>query len=56
MLTGWFTDKDGHKYYLSTADDTYLGSMLTGWRYIDGKRYYFRENEGGPKGSLDESR
>ena len=33
------------------ADGT-QGSMVTGWRQIAGKWYYFRVTAGGPKGSL----
>lgn len=41
--TGWVTDTDGRIYYLNPVSDGTLGSMLTGWHEIDGKRCYFRE-------------
>ena len=46
MDTGWFTDTDGHRYYLNPSSNGSLGLMLTGWQYIDGKWYYFAEQSG----------
>lgn len=50
MKTGWHFDEAGdkHWYYL----DPVSGEMLTGWRQIDGKWYYFAEVTGGPLGSM----
>lgn len=52
MVTGWFTDVDGNKYFLHNISDGRQGMMYTGWNQIEGKWYYFRENVGGPLGSL----
>ena len=50
MKTGWHFDEAGdkHWYYLNPVS----GEMLTGWRQIDGKWYYFAEVTGGPLGSM----
>ena len=50
MKTGWHFDEAGdrHWYYLNPIS----GEMLTGWRQIDGKWYYFAEVTGGPLGSM----
>lgn len=40
METGWFTAVDGNQYYF----DPVTGKMAAGYRNIDGKRYYFRED------------
>ena len=34
---GWFTDEQGKVYYLEDKK----GTKATGWKYIDGKVYYF---------------
>ena len=52
MVTGWYQDTDGNQYFLHNISDGSQGYMYTGWHQIDGKWYYFRENEGGPAGSL----
>lgn len=54
MVTGWFTDIDGHMYYLNPAFDLTQGRMLTNWQYIDGFWYCFSEEttQGNPVGSL----
>ncbi len=57
MVTGWFTDQDGKRYYLNPMSDNTLGRMITGWRWIDGtdgkKRcYYFNPVSDGTKGAL----
>ncbi|MDO5350634.1 MAG: hypothetical protein Q4E86_11895, partial [Lachnospiraceae bacterium] len=52
METGWFTDTDGHRYYLNPVSDGTQGMMLTGWQLIEGKWYYFQEKDGAPYGSL----
>lgn len=52
MVSGWFTDADGNRYFLHNQMDGTQGYMYTGWHQIDGIWYYFRENVGGPQGSL----
>ena len=52
MRTGWFTDTDGHIYYLNKLSDGTRGKMLTGWQWIDGKCYYFSTVSDGKKGHL----
>ncbi len=52
MQTGWFTDKDGHIYYLNPVSDGTQGRMFTGWNLIDGKWYYFNTVSDGMKGAL----
>lgn len=52
MMTGWYLDTDGNRYFLHNISDGSQGYMYTGWHLIDGKWYYFRENAGGPMGSL----
>lgn len=52
MLTGWFTDIDGNRYFMHNISDGNQGVMYTGWHFIEGRWYYFRDTVGGPKGSL----
>ena len=52
MVAGWFTDADQNRYFLHNVSDGTQGYMYTGWHQIDGSWYYFRENAGGPMGSL----
>ena len=54
MITGWYTDADGHVYYLNPVPDNTQGIMFTGWHWIDEKCYYFNETgtESYPKGAL----
>ncbi|MEW4412431.1 hypothetical protein [Clostridium sp. AN503] len=54
MQTGWFTDTNGHRYYLHAVSDGTMGHMYTGWHEIDGKWYYFTvaKTETNPVGSL----
>lgn len=52
MVTGWFSDGDGNKYYLNPIDDGTLGMMRTGWQVIDGKSYYFNTQSDGTMGRL----
>ena len=57
MVTGWYTDKDGSRYYLNPVSDNTKGRMMTGWNWITGKDkwlrcYYFQENSNGTKGAL----
>ena len=52
MVTGWFTDGDGNRYYLNPVDDGTLGMMRTGWQVIDGRSYYFNTQSDGTMGRL----
>lgn len=52
MVTGWFTDGDGNRYYLNPVDDGTLGMMRTGWQVIDGRSYYFNTQSDGTQGRL----
>ena len=54
MVTGWFMDVDGKKYYLNPESDGTQGRMVTGWKWIDGKECYFNEVSDGTKGALKE--
>ena len=35
MMTGWYTDGNGYKFYLNPTDDGTMGSMRIGWQIID---------------------
>lgn len=57
MVTGWFTDADGLRYYLSEESDGTLGHMVTGWKWLKDengleKCYYFNPVSDGTKGKL----
>lgn len=52
MMTGWYTDEKGERFYLNTASDNTQGAMKTGWNLIDGKYYYFNEEPDGTRGKL----
>ncbi|MEY8352881.1 glucan-binding protein [Lachnospiraceae bacterium 54-53] len=52
MLTGWFADQNGFRYYLNPVDDGTMGSMRTGWQLIDGQAYYFNTMSDGYQGRL----
>ncbi len=52
MLTGWYTDEGGLRYYLNPVDDGTLGTMRIGWQIVDGKAYYFNTMSDGYKGRL----
>ena len=57
MVTGWYTDKDGRRFYLNPMSDNTKGRMMTGWNWIMGndkwlRCYYFQENSDGNKGAL----
>lgn len=52
MVTGWYKDKDGSRFYLNPVDDGTLGMMRTGWQVIDGKSYYFNTQSDGFMGKL----
>ena len=61
MVTGWYMDKDGLRYYLNPISDNTKGRMMTGWNWIMGndrwlRCYYFQENSDGKKGSLFKSK
>ena len=52
---GWFTDKDGQRYYLHNVHDGTFGAMYTGWKQIVDQWYYFNSEksaDGASKGSL----
>lgn len=53
MITGWFTDTDGNRYYLSPVSDGTMGRMYVGKQVVDGVTYYFNDLEGsGTMGAL----
>lgn len=52
MVTGWYDDADGNRYYLHTTSDGTLGAMYTGWHQVDGMDYYFNEESDGTRGAL----
>ncbi len=52
MVTGWYTDTDGRRYYLHETSDGTLGRMVTGWNWIGGNCYYFQEISDGTLGAL----
>jgi len=41
MVSGWYLDGDGSWYYLSENHDGSYGAMVTGWRWINGKCFFF---------------
>lgn len=53
MRSGWFTDKDGRRYYLNpNANDPNFGVMQIGWVEIEGSWYYFNPKSDGTRGSM----
>ena len=61
MVTGWFQDQDGYRYYLNPVSDRTLGRMMTGWVWIRGEDgplrcYYFQEHSDGWRGALYKNR
>ena len=52
MLTGWYLDTDGNRYYLNPVADGKQGRMVTGWQQIGGKWYFFKTVSDGTRGSL----
>lgn len=52
MVTGWFTDADGLRYYMNPVSNGFRGAMQTGWQLIDGQWYYFNTSSDGHKGML----
>lgn len=53
MVTGWFTDVDGNRYYLNPVSDGTQGRMVTGWYWIDGMCYYFNPVSDGTRGAME---
>ena len=52
LVTGWYQDTDGNRYYLNPFPDGTQGRMLTGWNWIDGQCLYFEEEPNGTRGAL----
>ena len=52
LVTGWYQDTDGNRYYLNPSPDGTQGRMLTGWNWIDGQCLYFEEESNGTRGAL----
>ena len=52
MVTGWYTDSQGRRYFLHDMPDGMQGRMYTGWHWISGRRYYFNEVYDGTRGAL----
>ena len=52
MITGWFDDTDGNRYYLWPYSDNAMGHMVTGWLKIDTRWYYFKTVSDGTRGAL----
>ncbi|MGN0482581.1 MAG: hypothetical protein ACI4HI_03420 [Lachnospiraceae bacterium] len=44
LISGWFMDVDGNKYYLHTLHDGNFGRMYTGWNIVDGKWQFFNDD------------
>lgn len=47
MKTGWFQDAGGGWYFLSPAEGSENGRMLSGWQWIDGYCYYLGTPDSG---------
>ena len=52
MQTGWFTDTDGHRYFLWNVSDDSMGRMLYGPQIIGGVPYNFNAVHNGYFGAL----
>ena len=52
LMTGWYTDAQGNRFYLNTSSDNTKGLMMTGWHLIDGDYYYFNETADGTMGRM----
>lgn len=52
MVTGWYTDAQGKRYFLHDVADGMQGRMYTGWNWIAGRCYYFNEVSDGTRGAL----
>ena len=51
MQTGWL-DWGGFRYYLNPVPDGWRGAIITGWRLVDGKWYYFEPVKGKNQGRM----
>ena len=47
-VSEWIEGADGNWYWFD-AD----ASMVTGWQFVEGSWYYFREQPGGPQGAME---
>ena len=52
MITGWYDDTDGNRYFLWPISDNVMGHMVTGWLQIGTKWYYFNTKSDGTRGAL----
>ena len=52
MVTGWFDDIDGNRYFLWPLSDTRMGHMVTGWQQIGLKWYFLKTVSDGTRGAL----
>ncbi len=52
MMTGWFDDADGNRYFLWPLSDTRMGHMVTGWQQIGLKWYFLKTISDGTRGAL----
>lgn len=52
MVTGWYADDRGNRYFLHDLPDGTQGRMYTGWHWIANRRYYFNEISDGTRGAL----
>ncbi len=52
MVTGWFDDTDGNRYFLWPLSNNAMGHMYTGWLNIGTKWYYFKTVPDGTRGAL----
>ena len=52
LMTGWYTDAQGNRFYLNTSSDNTKGLMMTGWQLIDGDYYYFNKASDGTMGRM----
>ena len=55
LVSGWYTDANGVKYYLHAQHDGTFGRMYTGWNKVDGTWQHFNDNtEQGVYGAWEE--
>lgn len=52
LVTGWYTDGGGNRFYLNPTDDGTYGAMRIGWQIVDGKAYYLNTMSDGTLGKL----
>ena len=57
MLTGWYQEADGNRYYMNPQSDGTKGRMVTGWAWIADEKgvqrcYYFNPNSDGYRGKM----